>query len=129
GGIALSRPSPNEPAGVDCGAVGCLGEPSPGSLLLAYCRGPDAASGADLQLDAVLRRGGQGAACGGRIMKWLPDRYQALRDLLRRGDVEPDVTVELEHHLTLRVEENLAAGMSREEAEREARHRFGDWER
>ncbi len=59
-------------------------------------------------------------------MGWLPDKYQSLKESMRRGDVDPDVREELEHHIAMRIEENLAAGMSREAAEREARRRFGD---
>lgn len=41
--------------------------------------------------------------------------------------VPGDVALELEFHLAERVDELIAAGMSREEAMREAAARFGDW--
>lgn len=59
-------------------------------------------------------------------MAWLPDKYQSLRDLLRRGDVEADLRDEMTHHLEAQVEANLAAGMTKAEADAEARRRFGD---
>ena len=59
-------------------------------------------------------------------MHWQPDKYQPLRESLQRGDVDPDVTEELEHHLTMQVEQLVAAGMPRADAEAEARRRFGD---
>ncbi|MEO8449124.1 MAG: ABC transporter permease [Gemmatimonadota bacterium] len=62
-------------------------------------------------------------------MGWLPDRYQALRELLRRGNVEPAVREEFEHHLTLRTQENIARGMTPEAARAEALIRFGEVER
>ncbi len=46
------------------------------------------------------------------------------RDRLRR-----DVDTELDFHLEGRIEELIAGGMPREEAEREARCRFGNRER
>jgi putative ABC transport system permease protein len=60
---------------------------------------------------------------------WRPDKYQPLNEALQRGDVDPEVREELESHLAMRIEANLAAGMSREEAEAEARRRFGDVDR
>ncbi|MGE0551992.1 MAG: ADOP family duplicated permease [Gemmatimonadales bacterium] len=61
-------------------------------------------------------------------MAWLPDKYHALRELLRRGDPDPDIRDELAHHLAERITENRAAGMDQEAAEREARQRLGDLE-
>ncbi|MFN0180253.1 MAG: ADOP family duplicated permease [Gemmatimonadales bacterium] len=60
---------------------------------------------------------------------WRPDKYQPLNEALQRGDVDPEVGEELESHLAMRIEANLAAGMSRPEAEGEARRRFGDLDR
>lgn len=62
-------------------------------------------------------------------MTWQADKYQKLREQLRRGDVDPDVLEELEHHISSRIDDNIRAGMSREEAGREAAQRFGDLER
>ena len=62
-------------------------------------------------------------------MKWQPDKYQPLRDAFNRGDVDPEVKEELNHHIAMRVAENLAAGMTPAEAEQEARRRFGDLDR
>ncbi len=59
-------------------------------------------------------------------MRWLPDKYQPLRDIFRRGDVDADLRDEMAHHIEAQVEANLAAGMSAEQAEAEARRRFGD---
>ena len=43
-------------------------------------------------------------------------------------DVTADVNDELHFHLESRIQDNLAAGMSREEAEADARRRFGNVE-
>jgi putative ABC transport system permease protein len=62
-------------------------------------------------------------------MGWRRDRYQDLGEVFGRGDVDPEVREEIEHHLASRIEENVRGGMSREEAEAEARRRFGDQDR
>ena len=62
-------------------------------------------------------------------MSWRRDRYHELGEVFRRNDVDPDVREELDHHLASRIEENVRAGMTREEAAAEARRRFGDLER
>lgn len=60
-------------------------------------------------------------------MRWLPDRYQKLRSLLSgHEDVEPDIEEEFRTHVELRVEENLARGLSPDAARREAEQRMGD---
>ena len=46
-----------------------------------------------------------------------------------RADVTADVDVELRSHLELRIEDNLARGLSPDEARREAMERFGDVDR
>jgi len=56
-------------------------------------------------------------------IKWI---YQRLRSLGKRGVVNRDIDEELRSHLELRTAEYTAAGMSPEEAAREARKRFGN---
>ncbi|MCP3097875.1 ABC transporter permease [Myxococcus sp. K15C18031901] len=58
-------------------------------------------------------------------MRWMKDRYHALRTLLRRGQLEADVAEELEFHLAMRTEEYIAKGMTPEAARAEALERFG----
>src|SRR5580704_1443652 len=43
----------------------------------------------------------------------------------RRARVDREIEAELREHLQMCIDDNLAAGMSREKAEREARLRFG----
>ncbi len=62
-------------------------------------------------------------------MGWRRDRYRDLGEVFRRGDVDPEVREELEHHLASRIEENVRAGMNREAAVAEATRRFGDLDR
>ncbi|HEX7049828.1 MAG TPA: ADOP family duplicated permease [Longimicrobiales bacterium] len=58
------------------------------------------------------------------------DRIPGLRRLLRGGRVPADaVEREIAHHLEERVDELMEAGLSRKDAEREARRAFGDVER
>jgi predicted permease len=59
-------------------------------------------------------------------MPWIRDRYRELRALLHGERPERDVAEEFEHHLAMRTEENLAAGMSPAEARAAALARFGD---
>ena len=49
-----------------------------------------------------------------------------LRWLARRRAVKQEIDEELRFHLEQRAAENIAAGMSAEEAAREARKRFGN---
>jgi predicted permease len=46
-------------------------------------------------------------------------------NLFRRSRVDGEITAELEAHLAMRTEDNLARGMAPEQAQREARLRFG----
>jgi len=62
-------------------------------------------------------------------MAWIPDRYRELGSLVRGDRVKNDIAEELEHHIEMRTEENMEAGMSREDARAEAMRRFGDLER
>lgn len=59
-------------------------------------------------------------------MSWVPDRYRALRSLLRGQRIEDEVREEFEHHIAMRTEEFMAAGMDPEEAAAEVRRRLGD---
>ena len=49
-------------------------------------------------------------------MRWINNLRLRLRSLLRRSQVEQELNAELQFHLEQQIEENLAAGMSREEA-------------
>ena len=49
-----------------------------------------------------------------------------IANLLARSRVEQEIDEELRSHLEMRVEDNRAAGMSREEARRDALLRFGN---
>lgn len=54
------------------------------------------------------------------------DKYQQLREQLEGQNVDPSIREEMDHHLASRIEDNVARGMSRADAERDARRRFGD---
>ena len=60
--------------------------------------------------------------------RW-PGLRRALHISPTRRDVRDDVDQELRFHLEGRIEDLMARGMSREQAEIEARRRFGDAER
>lgn len=49
-----------------------------------------------------------------------------LANLFRRSRVDRDIAAELEEHIAMRIEDNLARGMTPEEARREAHIRFGN---
>jgi macrolide transport system ATP-binding/permease protein len=58
-------------------------------------------------------------------MRWVHNLRLRLRSLFRRSRVEQELNAELQFHLEQQIEENLAAGMSREEARYVARRTFG----
>src|SRR5215471_11574242 len=49
-----------------------------------------------------------------------------ITNLFRRSRLDRDITAELQAHIDLRIEDNMARGMSREDARREAVVRFGN---
>lgn len=57
------------------------------------------------------------------------DRFPGLRRVFRVGGVERDIDEEFAYHLERTIEELMAGGMKRREAEEEARRRFGDEDR
>jgi putative ABC transport system permease protein len=59
-------------------------------------------------------------------MFWLRLIYTRLYGLLRKNRIEQDMEEEMRFHLRMRARENTERGMSPEEAEREARRRFGN---
>ena len=52
--------------------------------------------------------------------------FRRIVSLGRRGRMEHEIEAELHEHRAMCVDDNMAQGMSREEAEREARKRFGN---
>jgi len=52
--------------------------------------------------------------------------FNRIANLFRRLQIEREIDAELQAHIEMRTEENIAAGMSREEARRDARVRFGN---
>ncbi|HKQ79484.1 MAG TPA: ABC transporter permease [Blastocatellia bacterium] len=59
-------------------------------------------------------------------MFWLRLIYTRLYGLLRKNRVEQEMDDEMRFHLLMRTRENIERGMRPEEAEREARRRFGN---
>ena len=49
-----------------------------------------------------------------------------ITNLFRRSRINREIEDELRSHLEMRVEDNIATGMTREEARRDARLRFGN---
>ena len=62
-------------------------------------------------------------------MYWLRFIYLRLRGLLRKEQVEEEMDAELRFHILMRTQENIRAGMSPEEARRDATRRFGNLDR
>jgi predicted permease len=52
--------------------------------------------------------------------------FRRISNLFSRPAVDWQIDAELRSHIEMRIEDNIAAGMSREEAERDARLRFGN---
>ena len=61
-------------------------------------------------------------------MKVLRTLFLRIRSLQRRGEVKREIDEELRFHLEQRAAENIAAGMAPDQAEREARKRFGNFQ-
>jgi len=58
-------------------------------------------------------------------MRWLKSTSHRIRSLFRKNAVEEELDQELRFHLERQITENVAAGMSREEARRTALREFG----
>ncbi len=59
-------------------------------------------------------------------MFWLRLIYSRLNGLLRKNRIEQEMDDEMRFHLLMRTRENIERGMNPDEAEREARRRFGN---
>src|SRR5215510_7608255 len=59
-------------------------------------------------------------------MFWLRLIYTRLYGLLRKDRIEQETEDEMRFHLLMRTRENIERGMEPDEAEREARRRFGN---
>src|SRR5499427_9784920 len=59
-------------------------------------------------------------------MFWLRLIYSRLCGLLRKDRIEREMDDEMRFHLLMRTRENIERGMRPDEAEREARRRFGN---
>jgi putative ABC transport system permease protein len=60
------------------------------------------------------------------MMFWLRLIYSRLYGLLRKNRIEQEMDDEMRFHLLMRPRENIERGMRPDEAEREARRRFGN---
>ena len=56
------------------------------------------------------------------------EQYSPLKSLLTTAEIDAEIREELEFHLHMRTQDNLRAGMTPEEARRDAHERFGDFE-
>jgi hypothetical protein len=61
-----------------------------------------------------------------RPIFWLRLIYTRLYGLLRKNRIEQEMEEEMRFHLRMRTRENIERGMRPDEAEREARRRFGN---
>jgi predicted permease len=58
-------------------------------------------------------------------MRWIGECLRRLRCVLRRGDVEDGLDVEIRFHLDHQIEKNMRAGISHDDAHRQALLQFG----
>src|SRR5215204_1671229 len=56
---------------------------------------------------------------------WLGSLYRRVRALVRAESIHDEIDEEMRFHIDMRTDENVRAGMSPEEARREAERRFG----
>jgi putative ABC transport system permease protein len=61
-------------------------------------------------------------------VRWIQNSFNWLRSLLRRNAAEQELGSELHFHIERQIEENIAAGMTRQEARRAATREFGSIE-
>src|SRR5262245_37642801 len=109
--------------------MGRVREQSPRQVLQADSRGPQTAGDRGRELGAARPGCLQSHANylrGLRPMFWLRLIYTRLYGLLRKGRVEQEMEEELRFHLRMRTWENIEHGMKPDEAELEARRRFGN---
>ena len=52
--------------------------------------------------------------------------FRRILSLNRRARMEREIDAELREHMAMSIDDNMAQGMSREAAERDARRRFGN---
>jgi putative ABC transport system permease protein len=64
----------------------------------------------------------------GRFVPWFKPLLTDLRGLFRREQTDDEVAEELHFHIEMRERENIAAGMTPDEAREDARRRFGNFE-
>src|SRR5262249_20798736 len=117
--FAVSCPSPTGEERRDCGRVGHIREPPACSRLSAHCRRTKAARRRTLALGAAVRgHGGNPRATS------TGDRSMIAPWRRHRRDLELDE--ELAGHMRMAIEERVARGERREDAERAARREFGN---
>src|SRR5689334_18765718 len=61
-------------------------------------------------------------------MNWLWQMLQRLRSSFTHAQMDRELDAEMESHLAMAIEENMKRGMSKQEAWRQARIRFGGLE-
>ena len=81
------------------------------------------------ELGAAGRRRRESARRARGNAMTIPASVRRLRSLFRRGRLERELDAELQYHLDMLVEQNVARGMSHEAARREALRLFGDGRR
>src|SRR5262245_8696808 len=104
--------------------MGPLRARSQSQVLSHHCERTTAAGRRHRGMDAILRRGVEGAHPIGRMTFG-----RRLRSRFWRGTVEDEVDAELEFHVEMRARELQARGMSPADAHETAVRRFGNIER
>src|SRR5204863_9013852 len=121
GGIAVPGAAPDGAGRVGAGGVGEDGKEPGGAILFDHAEGAAAARTRAAELAAADGRG-CARARGGAVVSWAG----RIRNALRPGRAGREIEKELACHLTEKIEELQASGMSEAEALRAAQRQIGN---
>src|ERR1035437_11019561 len=102
--------------------MGRFGKEPAGEVVCHHRGRPKAARARGKAVGQIDGGGGNRAGILGGVMK----RLKRLWSTFRPGRLDSDIDDEMLFHMAQRVDENIAAGMSAEDARRDAQLRFGN---
>src|ERR1700742_2034587 len=108
--------------------MGRVREQSQGQVLQADRGRPQAAAAADGRMAGNFRHCGPLSVSQGVVMKALWVLWSRITGLFRKNWRERELAAEFESHLQMHIDDNIQAGMTPEQARREALVKFGGME-
>src|SRR3984885_3780617 len=126
---AVSGAAEDGTRGIDCGRMGRFGEQSPGKILPPDESGPETVGEGGTELGADYRDRCPVSFDGGSRMKRLRALIRRVAGLFSGTERERELSDEIESHLQMHIDDNLRAGMTSQEARRQAMLRLGGVEK